>query len=265
MSEPNLQDFDDARLKAALGRALASERAPRSLRNRVEQMFAEPSERESATSFPARAFWRPSFRSMAAAAIVLICIGLAAWHFEEARQANLLAAGIPELPVTFAQDLIATHVRCCSEPDHHVLKGVPDDDFRLMTQKLREQLGFPALAIAAGDGWKFFGASASCMVGPAHSAHLVFKHDGAWLSIFSVAVASEKWPGGDLPHDGEEFANTLSGDRIISWVRDGTVYSVVGGSPREMPDFNQLTPIADQLRIALNDAVDVDRTTVASR
>jgi hypothetical protein len=167
----------------------------------------------------------------------------------------------PALPVSFAAALVATHDHCCSMPDHHVLKGVPDDDFRLMTQKLREQLGFPVLAATAGDGWKFYGASAFCKVGGVRSAHLVFKQDDQSLSIFSIAVASEAWPSGQ-PSEGARFSNVQAGHAILSWVHDGAVFSVVGYRSGGLMEPQNIAPITDRLRVAI-DGGDEGRESVA--
>jgi hypothetical protein len=266
MSESELPTFDDPRLRAALHHALGSEAAPDALRIRIQQILAHPS-----VDFPVRAkrrvqFWQHPRWNLAAAAVLLLCIGLVALHLEKGRSAAQLA-NAAALPDAFARDLVTTHDHCCGLPDHHILKGVPDDDFRLMTQKLREQLGFPALAITAGDGWTFYGASALCMVGNARSAHLVFKQSGRSLSIFSVAASSESWPDGRSPTDGTRFSNTQAGHPILSWVHDGTVYSVVGFSPNDALNLHDLAPVADRLRVAISggDSIFPDRTTLALR
>jgi len=134
----------------------------------------------------------------------------------------------------------------------------------LMTLKLREQLGFPVLAATAGDGWKFYGASGRCMVGPARSAHLVFKQGDQSLSIFSVAVSSETWPDGHPPAEGERFSNMQAGHAIVSWVHEGSVFSVVGHAPGGSLDLQGISPIAERLRVALGgDSDGGARETVA--
>jgi hypothetical protein len=270
MPDDDMTSFEDAALKAALQRALGGERASDALRSRVQQIFSDAPAAATQSfpiSSPLRArppIWRQPLWGLAAAAVILVCFGLATWRLESNRQ---IAQAMPALPDSFAEALVATHDHCAALPDHHVLKGVPDDDFRLMTQKLREQLGFPALAVTAGAGWKFYGASALCMVGPARSAHLVFKQNGDSLSIFSVAVASENWPDGKPPADGEIFANTQAGHPILSWVHNDTVYSVVGNSPDGSLNLQGIAPIADRLKVAISSSDQIDgdngRTTVA--
>jgi hypothetical protein len=263
MAERESSDFDDPKLKAALRRAVRLERAPLELRGRVEALLAGEAPEPSAMRI---GHWRRHpLLGLAAAAMILLCFGLAAWRFESDRRASLVAQAPSALPEAFAQALVVTHDRCCAEPDHHVLKGVPDDDFRLMTEKLREQLGFAVLAATAGDGWKFYGASGLCMVGPARSAHLVFKQGDESLSIFSVAVASESWPDGHPPADGERFSNTQAGHAIVSWVHDGSVFSVVGHAPGGSLDLQGIAPIADRLRVALGGDGGDGRETVALR
>jgi len=266
MPERNSPTFDDPDLKAALRRALVEEKAPVALRARVQEMIAGEPVQAPANLRPSKTFWRHPFLNLAAAAIILVCVGLAAWHFE-ARHNDAQLATAAALPEAFAHDLVVRHDYCAAQPDHHVLKGVADDDFRLMTQKLREQLGFRALAAAAGDGWHFCGASAFCMVGQAHSAHLVFKQNGQSLSIFSVAVSSESWPDGRTPAEGEHFANTQAGHPIVSWIHDGTVYSVVGAGPNDSLKLEDITPIADHIRVALSGPSPMgdDRISVALR
>jgi hypothetical protein len=272
MPDSELPSFDDPALKAALRRALVTENAPKALRTRMGQLLADPPVdsappplRITPQSPIRRPFWRQPIWGLAAAAVILVCIGLFTIQFENGHRG---AEAMPALPTQFAEALVATHDYCCSKPDHHVLKGVPDDDFRLMTQKLREQLGFPALAVSAGDGWTFKGASPSCKVGGVPSAHLVFKQNDKGLSIFSVAVASETWPDGKPPSDGERFANTLPGHSIMSWVHNDTVYSVVGSSPDQSLDLRTIAPIVDRLRVAIDGADvggDDGRTSIALR
>jgi hypothetical protein len=264
MTEREFPDFHDPKLKAALRRAVGAERAPLSLRTRVEEMLAAESPERPAMRISDRR--RHSLMGLAAAAVILLCLGVAAWRFETDRKASVVAQAPSALPEAFAQALVATHDHCCSLPDHHVLKGVPDDDFRLMTQKLREQLGFPVLAATAGDGWTFYGASGRCMVGPARSAHLVFKQGDESLSIFSIAIASESWPDGPPPAEGDRFSNMQTGHAIVSWVHDGSVFSVVGHAPGGSLDLQGISPIADRLRVALGgETGDAGRETVALR
>jgi hypothetical protein len=267
MSESELPTFDDPRLRAVLHHALGSDKAPDSLRLRVQKILAHPS-----LDFPIHAkkrvqFWQHPLLNLAAAAVLLVCIGLAGWRFGNHRDSTRLALTTAALPDAFARDLVATHDHCCALPDHHILKGVPDDDFRMMTQKLRDQLGFPALAVTAGDGWTFYGASAFCMVGKAHSAHLVFKRNGESLSIFSVAISSESWTDGHAPAEGASLSNMKTGHAILSWVHDGTVYSVVGASADGSLNLHDLTPIADRLRVAISgpESASPDRTSLALR
>jgi hypothetical protein len=268
MPEREVPTFNDPSLKAVLRRALAGEVAPASLRSRVEALFEDDSNLPSKgkRSHGRRSIWRHPLIGLAAAAVILVSLGTGAWIWRAERSSAQLAAS-PALPEFYAQDLVVRHDACCALPDHHFLKGVPDDDFRLMTQKLREKLGFPALAAAVGDGWKFDGAAAACKVGPAISAHLVFKQGSQSLSIFSVAVSSESWPAGKRPADGERFVNMQDGHPIISWVRDDTIYSVVGSNKDGPMDLRDIKPIAQDLRVALdgNDPSPQDRTTIASR
>lgn len=272
MPDSELPSFDDPGLKTALRRALGTEKAPDTLRARVQELLAKsavsaaaPALKMSEPMRVKRPIWRNPVWGLAAAALILVCIGLATIQFEIGHRGGQT---MPALPAQFAQALVTTHDYCCSKPDHHVLKGVPDDDFRMMTQKLREQLGFPALAVAAGEGWKFYGASALCQVGGVRSAHLVFKQDDKGLSVFSVAVASESWPDGKPPADGELFANTMPQHTIMSWVHNETVYSVVESAPNQAPDLHGIAPIVDRLRVAIsgnNAGGDDGRTSVALR
>jgi hypothetical protein len=261
MSEEQFQTFEDPKLRAALQRALPAEAAPEALRRKVQSLFEQASVEQPSLRIGHSSesiFFSRWIRPLAMAAMVLICVGTVAWFYELSRPNE------HPLPDAFAAALVATHDYCASLPDHHVLKGVPDNDFRLMTQKLREQLGFPALAAAAGDGWTFYGASAMCKVGPASSAHLVFKRSGQSLSLFSVAVASETWPDGKPPADGARFSNMQNGHPIVSWVQDSTVYSVVGASSDQSLDAKTIAPIAEQMRVAISEAVrDSERTTLA--
>jgi hypothetical protein len=261
MTERELPNFDDPELKAALRHALGSECASAALRSRVEELFGLED-----APIPIRPMWRHPLLGLAAA--MLVFIGLAGWLVESNRPAAVVADQtvdhLAALPVSFAADLVATHDHCCSMPDHHVLKGVADDDFRLMTQKLREKLGFPVLAATAGEGWKFYGASAFCKVGGVPSAHLVFKQGDQSLSIFSVALASESWPAGQ-PSEGERFSNMQAGHAILSWVHDGAVFSVVGYRSGGLMEPANIAPITDRMRVAIGggDDDDAGRETVA--
>jgi hypothetical protein len=278
MRDEELNQFDDPELKAALKRALGAEKAPELLRARIAKLLAEPratdNEQAEAVKFvagrvasedtgskPVRIGWVGPAWGLAVAAMLVVSIGLLTLHLQTLGRKS---TEMPALPVAFADALVTRHDICCALPDHHILNGVPDDDFRLMTQKLRERLGFPALAVAAGDGWQFKGASASCRVGDVRSAHLVFKKNDESLSIFSIAVAAESWPDGTMPADGDRFANVDRGHAIMSWVHDNTVYSVVGYGTGQSPELRDIAPVVDKLRLAIAGETGVENTAFAA-
>src|SRR5207253_116058 len=81
MKEPPVQPFDDPALKAALGRALGRASAPAALRQRILVIAGEKTGKSSVTQIehkPIRMFRQSPLYKLAMAAVVLICVGVAA-------------------------------------------------------------------------------------------------------------------------------------------------------------------------------------------
>src|SRR4051812_25654599 len=105
--EPLESQPDDPAMRMALRRALGSETAPPALRSRVEAML-EVERRKEQTR--ARALWRrPAFSMVAAAAVVLVGLGIA----------FLLVNRPSEIPQYFADAMVTTHQQCSALGDHH--------------------------------------------------------------------------------------------------------------------------------------------------
>src|SRR5688572_30726172 len=116
---PERTKFDDPRLRTAVRRAWAGEKAPPELRARVEQLIAreaaagqaseQPTSQDVVVRRPARSFWRRSvaLASMAAAAVLILGVGLVALNASRPKNAQTVAtsAGIPAAPAALPAEL----------------------------------------------------------------------------------------------------------------------------------------------------------------
>src|SRR5687768_13490153 len=153
MSSDSPSPFDDPVLKAAVKRAVGMERAPESLRARVEAALAA----ETAATMR-RAAHRPSgWRSnplvgLAAAAMLIIGVGLIytnVWCTDDGR--------LTELPERMALDMAAAHDRALASANPHEIEA-PKDDLNAIRKSLKDKLGHPVLVASLGNEWEFQGA-----------------------------------------------------------------------------------------------------------
>ena len=258
--EPGLLEPE---LKAAVRRAWGSHAAPAELRQRVmsalagEELLASdsptaataPSADAPATVSPA--FWRRRvFRWAAAAAAALVLgVGLAALERHTRMTPAMAAAHSPALGGTFptqlAGALVRTHDGCLRfhPTDHHLFNGAPKDDFPKIAQAMSARLNHPVIAVSLGDGWAFHGA-AICPVGDLKSAHLIYAHDDAAISVFSLpaSVALSSCP------DHQNCEAAVNGHPMAGFVENGGFFCIVatpGG--KSTVDAQQVKTLRDQL------------------
>src|SRR3954454_18765723 len=160
--EPVESQSDDPVLRHAVRRALGSETAPPALRGRIEAMLATELRKEQTK---AKVFWRrPAFSMVAAAAVLLIGLGIA----------YQIVNRETEAPKFFADAMVVTHDNCTALSDHHLLSGVSNNaNVDELRKKLREQLPHPVLVAMLGEGWQFQGAGV-CQISGVPTSHLLF-------------------------------------------------------------------------------------------
>lgn len=240
--DPEHRDpFDDPALKAAIRRVWKDHGAPPDLRRQMQVRAASVT-----------AAHRPPI-ALAAAAIILIALGLVAWRLS--RVAPPYHQQMAKLPNDLAQNLVKTHDYCCSQSDHH-MPGLPRDDFSAIAKVLTARLGWPVLAAPLKDDWKFDGA-AICPVGRSQSAHLVFKRGKDDISIFSLPASLAP----NAQHVAE-YQEVEEGHPIAAFAANGGLFCVVGSGPDDTMKLSNVRAILDELRPHLN--IDVaERATVA--
>jgi hypothetical protein len=260
---PTVTSFEDPELKAAVRSAWGSERAPAELRQRVmnalatEELLASNASIASdspasvaTTSLPA--FWRrPAFGwAAAAAAVVLVGFGLAASQPWARKTPAAVASATPAAPAsTFPADLAAalvrTHDGCLRvhPTDHHLINGASKDNFPAIAQTMSARLHHPVIAVTIGDGWEFRGA-AICPVGNLKSAHLIYAHDDAAISVFSLpaSVALASCP------DHQNCDAAVDGHPMAGFVENGGFFCVVATPGHtSIADARQVKTLRDQL------------------
>ena len=210
----HLDQFDAPELKTAVRRLYGHERAPAGLRQRVEAILRADQPQARSMRIDRASAWQ-----WAAAAVILI--GLTGLTFRAAYERAHPIGGQTLLA------MVQTHDRCCQEKNKHQAKEIPQDNFALMGQSLAGKLKEPVLAASMEGGWKFVGAGL-CTVNGKYSAHLVYKRNGQWLSIFSIPAASC-----DNVRDGGMGRQIIDDHMVAGFAKTGGVYCMVGSCPKK--------------------------------
>jgi hypothetical protein len=237
MQDHPVPSFDDPALKAALRRALDSETAPTSLRDRIRAIAAEEPERPvlsytAAAPEPAPTaaadtgdrpiplFRRSPLFRLAAAAIVIIGIGSLAFQvWNTSRPAA--PSGYVLQPSLF-KAMIATHSARATgaEQSPDTAKTLAD------AAKLSQTTNRPVLvADLTKDGWTFDGAGVRG-VGQFTAAQLFFTKGNAAISVLSL-------PASAAPNavENSTYDTVFNGAPIAGFVKNGGLFCIVGSSP----------------------------------
>jgi hypothetical protein len=217
MMGSSLDQFDAPDLKTAVRRLYAAERAPEGLTRRVESILRS----DQAAAPITRMRINPAmFMQWAAAAVIVVGLSglILRANYERAHPVGdktLLA-------------MVNTHDGCCREGNPHQRRDIPQNNFVLMGQSLAAKIKEPVLVAADLEGgWDFVGA-ALCPVNGHLSAHLVYRRNGQWLSIFSLPASScEKVRLGGF--GGEKINDHM----IAGFAQTGGVYCIVGSCPKK--------------------------------
>ena len=199
MQPPYSSHFEDPHLRRAVLHAFALEKAPPSLRRKIE--------------------WRSPLYALVAAAVIVLAVMIVARQL----LGNAPSSPAPyaaKMPAAFAAKLVAAHDQCAHHPGHGDM-SVPDNDINALSGKLEEKLGFPVFATNMSKDWTFSGASA-CNIGTTPAAHLLFKRDNESLSLFSI-------PSEALysPRDRGHYELTFANHAINGFVHRKMIYLVV--------------------------------------
>ncbi|HEX4124798.1 MAG TPA: hypothetical protein VHY37_08745 [Tepidisphaeraceae bacterium] len=235
--EDDVSNFEDPELRSAIRRVWAKQSAPPELHRRLAELAATEPVR-SGPAAPMRWLRHPLF-SLAAAAIVLIAVGVVAMRFTE--PAAPAPAASP-LPGNLAAYLIHRHDACCKLPDHHD-PHLPHDDLKAIAVVLKAKLGFPIMSgEPSAAPWKFDGASI-CPVGPVHGAHLIFKLPTQDISIFSLPLSVDPQAAGQ-----GELTMIEDGHPIAAFATKHAFYAVVGSSTDNSLTLAAITAMCNHLR-----------------
>ncbi len=234
--------FDDPVLRGALKRAVGRQDVPPSLRRKVANVFAhagiEPAHRPAAS--PARQLWRP----LAAAAVLLLAIGLAAYVYLPSLFSTEPAVA-QALPAKVIAGMVSQHDACAKLPDHHLLDGITGNDFARIAQALQAQLRRPVIAGDLGDGWVFRGAGV-CKVANSPAGHLLFTRGQQSVSVYSmppIAYASNK--------SGGNYELVKDGHPIAGFTTRAGLFCVVGYDPQNALTLEEVTALRDAVRPTL--------------
>ncbi len=231
------RDFDEPAVMRAVQRAWGAEQAPQRLRGRISRLMATASSIDAATatatSASAAEQWRSRAYGLAAAAVIVLSVGLLVLYYQGMFNRITGSGGtaypivLPsktEVPLTLARSMLATHTACGKLHDHHTVKDLDGDTYAALTVKLTADLGFPTLVRSIGPEWKFKGAS-TCDVGGLRGAHLMFARGDQTISIFSLPSSCMT---GVAP--GAQYEGTVDDHPVAGFARPGTVYAVIGSS-----------------------------------
>jgi hypothetical protein len=232
-------EFHDPALRQALKRAVGGEMAPLPLASRIQSALAneaDPAPRRTARP-------RPRIWSLAAAACLCLfsvsLMGMQVWKTFTPREQ--LAIKSLDVPTELAQNLVARHDTCGSQPDHHFLAGVAHDDLSAIRKSLARSLDQRVLVTKLPNGWVFRGANL-CPVGQDRAAHLIFTRGNQTLSLFSLPNADYPTSSNDTPYE-----SMAAGHPIAGFTHGNGFYCLVGSSPDGMLTLNELKSLRDQL------------------
>lgn len=229
-------------IKASLRRIWSQERAPDSLRTRIEVALrgtspASPIEADASSPVAPRRF-RLAAPLAAAATLVL---GVAIWQLAVAPP----AAG---LPAALAAAVRAQHRDCIAMGDKH-----HDPTLARTCEAIRDGLGQRlALDVAAPDladlGCDLVGAD-ECGVRGRKGAHVLYRgrETGAYLSLFTLARLSDL-AGADARAGRAFLRNEAEGSSIVAWQGSDASYILCG----ELP-CDRLIELARPIRTAAID------------
>ena len=285
-TDTNIASFDDPGLKAAVRGAWGAERAPQSLRAKVEAMAAAERAREFEAGAAAPAvfgtigpdtappgvatppvvaapprFWQqPWLRyGFAAAAMVLVGFGIAhrlddtPFGRDDFAQTGTGGTDVTlaSLPPPIRQGMLEKHERC-QKFEHNAYPDLPAGNFAAVRERLEKQLGFPVLAgdveeALGRNGWRFQGA-AVCKVGGVNAAHLIFVRNRQAISLFSFPRDCCKTAPTGGVREGED-SNADHPVALFVW-SDG-VHCVVGSSTDRSLSVDQVRAVLEHLRPTL--------------
>lgn len=250
MRSDDPKTFEDPVLKDAVKKAYANERASAELRRRVAALASTAPDAAEGPAGPAPARVpgrslllgrRNPLYGLAAAALLLLAIGLAVSQYLgwfSGGQGNAADEG---LPVAVIDAMTAAHEACAKLPDHHLLEIPRGDDMDAIRTAIREELGRPVLVAELGDGWVFKGAGV-CKVGRYKAAHLLFARGQQRVSLFSLPAVSYRVKG-----DGN-YELVASGHPIAGFAAPRGLYCLVGSDPTSALTTAELAQVRDRIR-----------------
>lgn len=152
-----------------------------------------------------------------------------------------LAVKSLDIPTDLAENLVARHDIAASQPDHHYLPGVPQDDLNAIRKTLARSLDQGVLVTNLPDGWTFRGA-ALCPVGQDHAAQLIFTRGNQTVSLFSLPNADYPTSSNDTPYE-----SMTSGHPIAGFTHGNGMYCLVGSSPDGKLTLEELKSLRDKI------------------
>jgi hypothetical protein len=233
MQEPPVQPFDDPALKVALGRALGRPCAPAALRQRILTAVREESGKSTGVEVehkPIRMFRQSPLYKLAMAAVVLICVGIAAvMVYVNTRPPTYDVAY--DFPKKLYADMLATHdarAKSTTGDTVTILAAATD---------LSKQLNQPVfVADLTKDGWAFAGGAVR-NVGKYSAAQLFFTKGTAKISVFSL-------PRETVPKapEGSHYDTTWNQGAIAGFMGKGGLFCIVrtGDTPPTSADVDEV-------------------------
>lgn len=252
-------EFHDPQFKSAIRRAWSDERCPASVRRQVEAMLADSLQPTAVRTLSLQSIWRAKLSALALAASVAMAAGVTIFslqrHQSTIAPSRALASAGPAVPVELSQQIVRSHDSCAKvyADDHHLFTSAPPDDFKQIAEAMTREMHYPVIATPLGVDWDFKGA-AMCPVGTSNVPHLLFSHQGVFVSVFSLpaSVAASSCP------DHQTCETNLNGHPVAAFAEAGGFYCVVASSSRaQSVPIQQVRAMRDQLRgrfIAMRDS-----------
>ncbi len=219
----------DLPLKTALKRALGRETAPRSLRARVAMTMGVTALKPAPIRhrFDIRQILTqpitPKVGAAVAAAILLMATGL--WltidRIQRSDHGSAARYVAPQpLPDSLAQSLLVAHQAAASRDRTWEQIGTSIEAAR---PALEQGLGgTPWLADLRAEGWTFAGARLT-KIDQTQAAQVLYRKDGATLSVFSMRLPASCTTAGLAEYQGQ-----LDGAALAGFSSQGWLYCLIG-------------------------------------
>lgn len=229
---------EDLALKAAVQRVWGAELAPVALRERLHEVLSHD---VVLRLFPVTRWekWQSRTYGLAAAAVLLLGVGLLALEARGVLEARPRPAAVASAPTMLSSSLSRAHDRCVKGEVSHPFAST--DLPAAIRQKLGADAGVAAPDPEIGQGWQLKSAG-FCRVGGQVAAQMFYTRGGQSISVFAISLRS-----GRIPVEGESYIDIVNGRPMAGTVVGNAMYCVVGGGGSERVSLQDVQAVRNRV------------------